>query len=90
LLQQTNVAFPEDHILLVNTAHPLMQNLLSLDRSAVLTTSGQPSEASNLANLICNHVYDLALMAQKSFDANSMKAFLERSNKLLTKLTGKI
>jgi molecular chaperone HtpG len=90
LLQQTNVAFPEDHILLINTAHPLMQNLLSLDRGAILTASGQPSEASDLANLICNHVYDLALMAQKSFDANSMKAFLERSNKLLTRLTGKI
>jgi molecular chaperone HtpG len=90
LLQQTSAAFPEDHILLINTAHPLMQNLLSLDRSAILTASGQPSEASDLANLICNHVYDLALMAQKSFDANSMKAFLERSNKLLTRLTGKI
>jgi molecular chaperone HtpG len=90
LLQQTNVAFPEDHILLINTAHPLMQNLLSLDRGAILTASGQPSEASDLANLICNHVYDLALMAQKSFDANSMKVFLERSNKLLTRLTGKI
>jgi molecular chaperone HtpG len=68
----------------------LMQNLLNLDQSAILTASGQPSEASETANLICNHVYDLALMAQKSFDANSMKTFLERSNKLLTKLTGKV
>jgi molecular chaperone HtpG len=90
LMQQTGVSFPEEHILLINTAHPLMQNLLNLDQSAILTASGQPSEASETANLICNHVYDLALMAQKSFDANSMKTFLERSNKLLTKLTGKV
>jgi molecular chaperone HtpG len=90
LMQQTGVSFPEEHILLINTAHPLMQNLLSLDQSTILTASGQPSGASETADLICNHVYDLALMAQKSFDANSMKTFLERSNKLLTKLTGKV
>jgi molecular chaperone HtpG len=90
LMQQTGVSFPEEHILLINTAHPLMQNLLNLDQSTILTASGQPSESSETANLICNHVYDLALMAQKSFDANSMKTFLERSNKLLTKLTGKV
>jgi molecular chaperone HtpG len=90
LLQQTNISFPEDHILLINTAHPLMQNLLSLEQGTILTASGQPSASSDLANLICNHVYDLALMAQKSFDANSMKAFFERSNKLLTQLTGKV
>jgi len=29
-------------------------------------------------------------MAQKSFDADSMKGFLQRSNQLLTKLTSKI
>jgi molecular chaperone HtpG len=88
MMQQTNAPFPEDHILLINSAHPLVQNLLDLDQSAILTTSGQRSQSAELADLICNHVYDLALLAQKSFDANSMKLFLERSNQLLTRLTG--
>lgn len=86
LMQQTNAPFPEDHILLVNTSHPLMENLLSLDHSAILSTTGKPSQSKELANLICNHVYDLALIAQKGFDANGMKAFLDRSNKLLLHL----
>jgi len=86
LMQQTNAPFHEDHILLVNTAHQLMENRLSLDRSAILSTSGKPSQSKELANLICNHVYDLALIAQKGFDANGMKAFLDRSNKLLLHL----
>lgn len=90
MMQQTNAPFPEDHILLVNTVHPLMQNLLSLDQSAILSASGAQSESKELADLICNHIYDLALMAQKSFDANSMKTFLERSNQLLTRLTSKV
>jgi len=86
LMQQTNAPFPEDHILLVNTSHPLMENLLNLDHSVILSATGQPSESKDLANLICNHVYDLALIAQKGFDANGMKAFLDRSNKLLLHL----
>jgi molecular chaperone HtpG len=38
-------------------------------------------------NMICQHVYDLALMSQKGFDAEGMKSFVERSNEVLTKLT---
>jgi molecular chaperone HtpG len=88
LMQQGTVSFPEDHVLLVNTAHPLMQKLIELDSSQIFVDG--KSESADLANLICTHVYDLALMAQKSFDADSMKGFLQRSNQLLTKLTSKI
>ena len=87
LMQQTNAAFPEDHILLINSAHPLIQNLLDLEQGSILTATGQRSQSAETGDLICNHVYDLALLAQKSFDANSMKTFLERSNQLLTRLT---
>jgi molecular chaperone HtpG len=86
LLQQQAVEFPEEHILLVNTAHPLIQNLTSLSQGAILQ-SGRESPSAELATLICNHVYDLALMAQKGFDAEGMKSFVERSNQVLTRLT---
>ncbi|MCL6434951.1 MAG: molecular chaperone HtpG [Leptolyngbyaceae cyanobacterium HOT.MB2.61] len=88
LLQQQAVEFPEEHILLINTAHPLIQNLVSLNQGAILQSEGQ-SPAAELSNLICHHVYDLALMAQKGFDAEGMKAFVERSNQVLTRLTEK-
>jgi molecular chaperone HtpG len=86
LLQQQTAQFPEEHVLLVNTAHPLIQNLTKLSQGSILQTSGQ-SPSGELANLICQHVYDLALMAQKGFDADGMKAFVERSNQVLTRLT---
>lgn len=86
VLQQQTAEFPDDHILLVNTAHPLVQNLLSLHQGSIVTGDGaSPSE--QMAKMLCNHIYDLALMAQKSFTANDMKAFVERSNQVLTKLT---
>jgi molecular chaperone HtpG len=86
LMQQQTAQFPEEHVLLVNTAHPLIQNLTKLSQGSILQTSGQ-SPSAELATLICQHVYDLALMAQKGFDADGMKAFVERSNQVLTRLT---
>jgi molecular chaperone HtpG len=86
MMQQQAVQFPEEHTLVVNTAHPLIQNLVNLSLGSILQSNNQ-SPSGELANLICHHVYDLALMAQKGFDAEGMKAFVERSNQVLTRLT---
>jgi len=86
LMQQQTAKFPEDHTLLVNTAHPLIQNLATLSQGSIIGGEGT-SPSAELANLICHHVYDLALMAQKGFDADGMKPFVERSNQVLTRLT---
>ena len=88
LLQQEKTEFPEDHVLLVNTAHPLIQNLASISQGSIIQGSGETPSAE-LAREICHHVYDLALIAQKGFDAEGMKDFVERSNEVLTKLTEK-
>jgi molecular chaperone HtpG len=86
LLQQQAAEFPEEHVLLVNTAHPLIQNLANLSQGAIIQGDGE-SPSAELASMICHHVYDLALMAQKGFDAEGMKEFVERSNQVLTRLT---
>lgn len=86
LLTQQMVQFPEEHTLLVNTAHPLVQNLLHRSQGSIIQADGQ-SSSGELVNLMCQHIYDLALLAQKGFDADSMKSFVERSNQVLTRLT---
>ncbi|HAJ60828.1 MAG TPA: molecular chaperone HtpG [Cyanobacteria bacterium UBA8543] len=86
LMQQQAAEFPEEHILVVNTAHPLIQNLVELNQSSIVQSGGQ-SPSGELADMICQHVYDLALIAQKGFDAEGMKSFVERSNQVLTRLT---
>lgn len=87
--QQGSPSFPDDHILLVNTSHPLIQHLASLSQGGIIQGTGESPSAA-LANLICQHVYDLALMSQKGFDADGMKAFVERSNQVLTRLTEQV
>jgi molecular chaperone HtpG len=86
MMQQQNVQFPEDHTLLVNTSHPLIQNLISISQGSIVQSDGK-SPSAELATQICEYVYDLALMAQKGFDAEGMKSFTERSNRVLTRLT---
>ncbi|MEM7592482.1 MAG: molecular chaperone HtpG, partial [Cyanobacteria bacterium P01_A01_bin.83] len=84
LMQEKAMAFPEDHVLMINTAHPLIQNLLDLNKSTIIQSG---DNSNSMVNLMCNHIYDLALMSQKAFDAEGMKAFVERSNQVLTNLT---
>jgi len=78
ILQQKPIEFLEEHTLVLNTAHPLLQNLQAL------AEEGRDPE---LVNLICNHIYDLALITQKSFDPAAARAFVQRSNEVLTRLT---
>ncbi len=89
LLQKGEFTLPSERVLLINTAHPVIQRVLDLDGSAIATADGS-SPSSALAETIVRHVYDLALMAQKTLDADGMKAFLERSNQLLSQLAAKL
>ena len=86
LMQQKAMAFPEDHILMINTTHPLIENIYQLSQGTIIQSGGE-SPTNELVNMMCQHVYDLALMAQKAFDAEGMNAFVERSNQVLTRLT---
>lgn len=88
LMQQQSAEFPDEHILMVNTAHPLVENVLKLSQGAILTGEGS-SPSAVMAKKLCHHIYDLALMAQKSFSPEDMKSFVERSNEVLTALTEK-
>jgi molecular chaperone HtpG len=71
LMQQQMAEFPEEHILLVNTSHPLIQHLATLSQSSIIQGEGE-SPTGKLVNMICQHIYDLALMSQKGFDAEGI------------------
>ena len=86
MMQQREMQFPEEHQLVINISHPLIDNIYQLNKGAIIQGGGE-STTTETVNLMCQHVYDLALMAQRAFDAEGMTAFVERSNRVLTKLT---
>lgn len=79
MMQQTAMQFPEDHVLMINLSHPLIENIYQLSQGSIIQADGKASNQETI-DMMCQHVYDLALMAQKAFDAEGMKAFVERSN----------
>jgi molecular chaperone HtpG len=89
LMQQQAMKFPDDRVLVINTSHPLIQKIAQISQGSIVQGAGE-SPSGELAKILCQHVYDLALMAQKGFDAEGMTAFVERSNQVLTKLTEKM
>ncbi|MDY6783399.1 MAG: molecular chaperone HtpG [Cyanobacteriota bacterium] len=89
LLQQQNVQFPEEHTLLVNTSHPMIQKLVEIGQGGIIQGGG-PSSSEELTAAMCQHVYDLALFSQKGFTAESMTDFVARSNQLLTRVAERL
>lgn len=84
--QKLSIDLPNEHTLLVNTSHPLVQNLITLSQGSIVQTSGQ-SPSAELADQLCSYIYDLALIAQRGLDAEGMKDFSQRASSVLTRLT---
>lgn len=69
--------FPDEQTLVLNSRNSLIQ--------AVVKLAGSEDKKDDVT-LICQHVYDLAMMSHKQLDPEAMTKFIERSNLLLGKL----
>jgi len=73
--------FPEEQTLVLNSSNSLIQSVAKM--------AADESKKEDV-NLICRHVYDLAMMSNKQLDRDAMTGFIERSNLLLEKLVEKV
>ncbi|ERI90009.1 Hsp90 protein [Clostridiales bacterium oral taxon 876 str. F0540] len=69
--------FPNEETLIINNNSALINSLLSISKD---------ENRKDDVKMICEHVYDLALIGNKQMDADAMSDFIERSNKILEKL----
>ena len=69
--------FPDEQTLVLNSNNSLIQSVVKL--------AGNEDKKAD-ATLICQHVYDLAMMSHKQLEPEAMTKFIERSNILLGKL----
>jgi len=67
---------PEQETLVINTANPLVQSVLSLD---------EDKDRKEDVRLICRQVYDLALLSQRPLTPEGMQDFVSRSLAILTR-----
>ncbi|HZJ83685.1 MAG TPA: molecular chaperone HtpG [Clostridia bacterium] len=69
--------FPQEEILVVNRNSGLVKSLMELSKA---------KDRDEDIEMICHHIYDLALISHKPLDAEEMAGFIERSSKVLGKL----
>ena len=69
--------FPDERTLVLNRSNPLIQSVVRLS---------DDSEKKDDVTMICQHVFDLAMMSHKQLEPDAMTRFIERSNLLLGKL----
>ncbi|HOQ06487.1 MAG TPA: molecular chaperone HtpG [Clostridiales bacterium] len=69
--------FPDERTLVLNRNNALIKALVRLS---------DDSNKKDDVELICRHVFDLAMLSHKQLEPEAMMAFIERSNKLLEKL----
>lgn len=72
-----NYPMHKEETLIINKSSDLVKSLIKL--------SEDESRKDDLT-MICQHIYDLALVAHKPLSSEEMMDFIERGNKILTKL----
>lgn len=70
--------FNEKESIIINRNSSLVKSVIDLSKD---------DSRKDDVKLICNHIYDLALMSHKPLDAEKMAEFISRSNEILEKLT---
>jgi len=69
--------FPNEESLVLNHNNNIIQLILKMK---------DKEENKEDVTLLCQHVYDLALMSHKQLEPEAMTKFIERSNILLEKI----
>jgi len=73
--------FPSEETLVLNNKNSLIKALVSM--------KDKQDKAEDI-KLICQHIYDLAMLSHKQLEPENMTKFIERSNLILEKLAGKL
>jgi molecular chaperone HtpG len=69
--------FPQEETLVLNRNSDLISSLINMN---------QDESKRDQVKMICEHIYDLALIGNKQLDADAMAKFIERSNSILERL----
>ncbi|MBE6062682.1 MAG: molecular chaperone HtpG [Clostridium butyricum] len=70
--------FKEEETLVVNNSNPLVKKLVEISKD---------ESKKDEVKLVCEHIFDLAKIANKELEADEMDNFIKRNNKILNMIT---
>ncbi len=68
-------SMPDQYTLILNRLSPVIQSLAQM-------------EEGDISRLLCQQIYDLARLSSRPLEADDLKAFIARSNKVLAEMVG--
>ncbi|NLZ34719.1 molecular chaperone HtpG [Clostridium isatidis] len=71
------MSFPEEKTLVINDNNPIVKKLVSLKDDEI---------KKDIIKLICNQIVDLALISNKSLNAEELDEFIQRSNEIMKRV----
>ena len=89
LMQQKLPGLPQNHVLLINKKHPLVEGMLKMSSAKVLLQGDEESPTSKLSLEIGKHLYDMARLAVGGLEPNEIGEFQIKNSYLMGKLIQK-
>tara|TARA_Y100001968_G_scaffold321506_1_gene356040 strand:+ start:39550 stop:41457 length:1908 start_codon:yes stop_codon:yes gene_type:complete len=89
LMEQRIPGLPENHVLVINKKHPLVEGLLKMNSGGILIDSSGESTTSEMSSQIAKHLYDMARMAVGGLEPKELSEFHNRNAELMGKLINK-
>ena len=86
LMDQKLPGLPENHVLVINQNHPLVQGLLKLKTGSIIVGSAEASPTDTLSKEIANHLYDMAKSSIGGLEPNEITKFNCSSANLMATL----
>ncbi len=86
LMEQRLPGLPDHHVLLINSSHPLVKNLLQLEAGSVFLDTEQSSSSGQLTKSIALYLYDLAKLGVGGLEPSEVADFQERSTEMIKTL----
>lgn len=90
LMEQKLPGLPDNHVLLVNKNHPIVEGLSKLKSSSIIIDNKGGSQNTLLINEISVHLYEMACLSIGGLDPEKMSDFQKKSSGLMGKLISKI
>ncbi|WP_320676813.1 molecular chaperone HtpG [Prochlorococcus sp. MIT 1300] len=89
LMEQRLPGLPENHVLLINRSHPLVNALLKLKAGSVIVGSTGSSPTERLSKDLARHIYDMAKLGVGGLEPNEVANFQERTATVMSQLLEK-
>ncbi len=89
LMEQKLPGLPQNHVLLINKNHPMVEGLSKLNSQSIIIGAEGKSSNEDLTKEISIHLYEMACLSIGGLQAEGIANFQGRTSKLMGKLISK-